>query len=170
MSDTDTTPTIIDLIHEIHPPARVLRTGDQILRDIWETVDPSHYGVCQTCQRLFPCGHVERARDEARQRHQAALRSPCVHCGKETAGGMTIAFGPRGARDVIFHGKRGPCENAAYQYAATFGYWLPPKDENRKYREWNIWGVKLGDLGRRGLMRWCQLAIWHQAMEKRVAC
>lgn len=45
-------------------------------------------------------------------------------------------------RGPVFHGKRGPCENAAYRYAAEHGWTLPPKNQDRNRRSWTIKATK----------------------------
>jgi hypothetical protein len=107
-------------------------------------VDVEHYAVCPRCETLHPCdpaNHAEAAR--RRQMHELHLSQnpPCQKCGHETHGGMSIEFGDPPDR-VAFHGKRGPCENAAYRYAADNGWTLPPKDEPRDERSWTIRGER----------------------------
>jgi len=138
----------------------------------WERIDPAdHYPVCPDCETLFPCLHFSEINRRRRDVRWARMFDYCEKCGRDVRSGMKIEFpehrtetvhvstvplravtpadgptdfpeNPTIVKSVWFHGKRGPCENAAYRYASAHGWELPAKDQPRERRRWHIRAVR----------------------------
>lgn len=82
--------------------------------------DP-HYPVCSQCREVWPCIHVQA--EDATSRALQDARYECDHCGRSTLGCKTVTVPvvtDRGvAKELLFHGRRGPCLTAARKLDPT---------------------------------------------------
>lgn len=82
----------------------------------------SHFAVCAGCGDAWPCSH-RQAVTSAQAILEAESRR-CGHCGRLVTSGQykrrVILVDSHGPREVLYHGRKGPCSRAAERLEARF--------------------------------------------------